>query len=89
MNSLHNGIGLWVPDCYGLTFIAIVTQDHFMEFMSKEFITSIICDLGRPRIPREPMLFYYIGYGDSSFVAILVDLKPSGCRVNHSDALAY
>ena len=77
MNPLHNGIGLWVSDCYGLTFDAIVLQDHFVKFVSKEFVTSIICDLGRPRIPREPLLLYYIGNGDSSFVNIWVYLKPA------------
>ena len=89
MNLLHNGIGLWVPDCYGLTFDAIVTQDHYVESVSKEFIASIIADLGRPGIPREPLLFYYNGNGDSSFVSIWMYLKPARRRVNHSDALAY
>src|SRR5687768_3629565 len=88
MDPLHNGVCLWVPDCYGLTFYAIVMQDHLSEFMSKEFITSIKGDLGWPRIPREPFLFYYIGYGDSSFVSILVYFKPARSRVNHCDPLA-
>src|SRR5437868_14179171 len=89
MNPLHNGIGLWVSDCYGLTFDAIVLQDHAVEFMSKEFNTSIVNKLGRPRIPREPLLIYYIGYGDSSFVSIWVYFKTAGCKVNHSDAFAF
>ena len=88
MDLLHNGICSWVPDCYGLTFYAIVMHDHMSEFMSKEFVTVIKCDLGRPRIPREPFLFYYIGYGDSLFVTILDSFKPAGSRVNHCDALA-
>src|SRR5688500_18324574 len=88
MDLLHNGLRLYVPDCYGLTFYAIVMQVYLFEFMSKEFVTSVKCDLGRPRIPREPFLFYYVGYGDSLFVTVLVYFKPAGSRVNHCDALA-
>src|SRR5687768_8325493 len=83
MDLLHNSICLWVPACYGLTFYAIVMQDHLSEFISKAFVTSAKCDLDWSRIvPREPFLFYYIGY-----VAELMYFEPAGSRVNHCDAL--
>src|SRR5690349_19115460 len=88
MNLLHNGIGLLVSDCDGLTFDAIVMCNYHVEFMSKEFISPIVCELGWPRIPSKPLLFYYIGYDDSSFVCIWVYFKTTRCRVNHSDKLA-
>src|SRR5687767_4614828 len=88
MDPLHNGICLWVPDCYGHTFYAIVMRDHLSESMFKEFVTLIKGDLGRPRIPRELFTFYYVGYGDSLFVTVLVYFKPARSRVNHCDASA-
>ena len=75
MNLLHNGLGLWVSDCDGLSYDAIVMKDHVFEIMSNEFATSDKGDLGRARILQEPFLFCNIGYGDGSFVSILVFLN--------------
>ena len=61
----------------GFPFDAIVIDQHLLEIMSNEFITSVKCDLGRPGIPREPFLLNYIGHSDGSFVIILVYLKPT------------
>src|SRR5690348_6340201 len=86
---LHNSICLWISDCYWLTFYAISMSYHVSEFVFNKFVTSVICDLGWPRIPREPFLLYYIGHGDSLFIIILVYFKLAWCRVNHNCTLAY
>ena len=62
-------------------FDAIVVFNHLLEFVSNEFITSVIGDLDKPRILDKTFLLCNIDYGDGSFVIIWVLETISSTRV--------
>jgi hypothetical protein len=88
VNTLDNCISLRVSGSDRFFLHSIIIQ-HLFELMSNEFRATFKSDLCWPRVPGKPFLFGNVCDSDCWFVVILMDFKPTGCGIYHSDTLAY
>ena len=87
VNSFDNYISLQIAGSDRFLLQSIIIQ-HLLKLMSNEFRTSVISDLSWPRVSGKPFLFGDVSDGDCSFVIILMDLEPTGGRIDHGDKFA-
>ena len=88
VDSFHHSIGLWVVSGNELPLNAIVVVDSVLHFGSK-FFAVVHDDFSWPWVSREPLKLEVVCHAISSAIGDFCNLEPSGCGINHGEAIKF
>ena len=88
VDSFHHSIGLWVVSGNELALNTVMVVDSVLHFGSK-FFAMVHDDFSWPWIARELLKLKVVCNAIGSAIRDFSDLVPSGCGINHGEAVKF